>query len=64
MVVFNILELSKEIKCKHLIFASSSSVYGLNKNYPLSENQSVDHPISVYSMTKRYNDIACLFSQF
>jgi len=53
----NILELSKEIKCKHLIFASSSSVYGLNKNYPLSENQNVDHPISIYSMTKRSNEL-------
>ena len=53
----NILELAKEIKCKHLIFASSSSVYGLNKNYPLSENQNVDHPISIYSMTKRSNEL-------
>ena len=53
----NILELSKKIKCKHLIFASSSSVYGLNKNYPLSENQNVDHPISIYSMTKRSNEL-------
>ena len=53
----NILELAKEIKCKHLIFASSSSVYGLNKNYPLSENQNVDHPISIYSVTKRSNEL-------
>tara|TARA_B100000214_G_C23945426_1_gene617777 strand:- start:654 stop:1658 length:1005 start_codon:yes stop_codon:yes gene_type:complete len=53
----SILELAKEIKCKHLIFASSSSVYGLNKKYPLSENQNVDHPISIYSMTKRGNEL-------
>ena len=54
----SVLELAKEIKCKHLIFASSSSsVYGLNKKYPLSENQNVDHPISIYSMTKRGNEL-------
>jgi len=53
----SILELAKEIKCKHLVFASSSSVYGLNKKYPLSENQNVNHPISIYSMTKRSNEL-------
>ena len=53
----NILELAKKIKCKHLIFASSSSVYGLNKKYPLREVDNVDHPISTYAATKKSNEV-------
>tara|TARA_Y100000589_G_C27166741_1_gene635101 strand:- start:864 stop:1892 length:1029 start_codon:yes stop_codon:yes gene_type:complete len=53
----NILELSKEFKIENLIFASSSSVYGGNKNIPFSENESVDHPVSLYAATKKSNEL-------
>jgi len=42
---------------KHLLYASTSSVYGLNTNMPLSENQSTEHPISLYSATKKANEL-------
>jgi len=53
----NILELARKSKCKHLLFASSSSIYGLNKKFPLSEKDNVDHPISTYAATKRSNEL-------
>ena len=53
----NILECCKEFKVKHLIYASSSSVYGGNKKVPFSENDSVDHPVSLYAVTKRSNEL-------
>ena len=53
----NILELSKTYKVENLIFASSSSVYGLNSNIPFYENQNVDHPISLYAATKKSNEL-------
>ena len=42
---------------KHLIYASSSSVYGANRKQPYSEHQGVNHPISLYSATKRSNEL-------
>ncbi len=42
---------------KHLVYASTSSVYGLNKTLPFSENQRVDHPASLYAATKRSNEL-------
>jgi UDP-glucuronate 4-epimerase len=39
------------------VYASSSSVYGANTNYPFSANQSVDHPLSLYAATKRSNEL-------
>lgn len=42
---------------KHLIFASTSSVYGLNEKYPFEEDQNTDHPISLYSATKKSNEL-------
>ena len=48
----NILEMAKEIKCKHLVYASSSSVYGGIKKYPFKENYKIDNPISLYAATK------------
>lgn len=48
----NILEFAKRVKCKKFIFASSSSVYGVNPNIPWSEDQSVLMPISPYAATK------------
>ena len=54
---FNILQLSKENKIKHLIFASTSSVYGNNKKFPLKENMRTDNPLSFYAATKKSNEV-------
>ena len=56
-VFFNILEASKKNNIKHLIFASTSSVYGENNNFPLKENDNTDKPISFYAATKKSNEI-------
>ena len=53
----NILELSRNLKVKHLIYASSSSVYGANKKIPFQESDSVDHPVSLYAATKKSNEL-------
>jgi UDP-glucuronate 4-epimerase len=53
----NILHLSKNYNIKHFIYASSSSVYGANKKIPFYEKDSVDHPIQLYSATKRSNEL-------
>ncbi len=54
---FNILEACRHNKIKRLIFASSSSVYGNNKKVPFSEDDNVDHPISLYAATKKSNEL-------
>lgn len=54
---FNILEISRNFKIKHLVYASTSSVYGLNKNVPFYEKNSVSHPVSFYAATKLSNEI-------
>ena len=54
---FNILEISKENKIKHLIFASTSSVYGENKKFPLNESFNTDNPLSFYAATKKSNEV-------
>lgn len=53
----NILEACRVIVPKHLIFASSSSVYGLNTKMPFSVHDNVDHPISLYAATKKANEL-------
>ena len=53
----NLLEECKKYDIQNLIYASSSSVYGGNTNYPFHESQSVDHPISLYAATKRSNEL-------
>jgi len=53
----NILECCRYHKVDGLIYASSSSVYGGNTKYPFSENDSVDHPISIYAATKKTNEL-------
>ncbi|HAX99441.1 MAG TPA: capsular biosynthesis protein CpsI [Candidatus Atribacteria bacterium] len=53
----NILEGCRHAKVKHLVFASSSSVYGLNTRMPFSVHQNVDHPISLYGATKKANEL-------
>jgi len=52
-----ILEFSREIRPKHFIFASSSSVYGLNQKNPFSIEDEVNHPASLYAATKRSNEL-------
>jgi len=54
---FNILESSRKSKIKHLIFASTSSVYGANKKYPFVETDRTDNPESFYAATKKTNEI-------
>ena len=54
---FNILECSKKFKIKHLIYASTSSVYGNNSKLPFKESRHADHPIQFYAATKRSNEI-------
>lgn len=54
---FNILDLSKNYKIKHFLFASSSSVYGNNTKYPWDENTNSDRPLSFYAATKKSNEL-------
>ncbi len=53
----NILECSKKYKIRHLIYASSSSVYGGNTSFPFKEENSVDHPVSIYAASKKANEL-------
>jgi UDP-glucuronate 4-epimerase len=53
----NILEACRHAEISHLVYASSSSVYGMNKKIPFSESDSVDHPISLYAATKKANEL-------
>ena len=54
---FNILETCRHHDVEHLIYASSSSVYGMNEKMPFSTRHNVDHPISLYGATKRSNEL-------
>lgn len=53
----NILEGCRISKVQHLVYASSSSVYGANTTHPYSINQNVDHPLSLYAATKKSNEL-------
>ncbi len=53
----NLLECCRHNKVKHLIYASSSSVYGQNEKVPFSVEDNVDHPISLYAATKKSNEL-------
>ncbi|HEX9060673.1 MAG TPA: NAD-dependent epimerase [Clostridia bacterium] len=53
----NILEASRYNKVEHLIYASSSSVYGANTKIPFSVHHNVDHPVSLYAATKKSNEL-------
>jgi UDP-glucuronate 4-epimerase len=57
MGFFNILEACRHHDVEHLVYASSSSVYGLNEEMPFSTRHNVDHPISLYGATKRFNEL-------
>ena len=54
---YNILELVRKYPVKHLIYASSSSVYGANKKVPFEETDFVDNPVSLYAATKKTNEL-------
>ena len=53
----NILEACRHHEVGHLIYASSSSVYGLNEDMPFHEGQNVDHPLALYGATKKANEL-------
>jgi UDP-glucuronate 4-epimerase len=53
----NLLECCRQHPPRHLVYASSSSVYGANKKLPWSESDNVDHPISLYAATKKSNEL-------
>jgi UDP-glucuronate 4-epimerase len=53
----NILECCRHFKIDHLVYASSSSVYGLNKKMPFSEHDIADHPVSLYAASKKANEM-------
>ena len=60
----NILECCRHHKIKHLVYASSSSVYGLNESIPFSTSHNTDHPVSIYAATKKSNELmAHVYSQ-
>ena len=54
---YNILELCRKYPVKHLVYASSSSVYGANEKVPFEETDFVDHPVSLYAATKKSNEL-------
>jgi len=53
----NVLEGCRQANVEHLVYASSSSVYGANTSYPFSVSQNVDHPLSLYAATKKSNEL-------
>lgn len=53
----NLLECCRHGKVKHLVFASSSSVYGMNTSMPFSVRDNVDHPVSLYAASKKANEL-------
>ena len=53
----NILEACRNFGVKHLVYASSSSVYGMNAKVPYSEDDKVDNPVSLYAATKKSNEL-------
>lgn len=54
---FNILECARHYSIKHLIYASSSSVYGINSDVPFKESLNTNHPVSLYAATKKSNEL-------
>jgi UDP-glucuronate 4-epimerase len=53
----NVLEACRHVGIEHLVYASSSSVYGANRKLPFSERDNVDHPVSLYAATKKANEL-------
>ena len=54
---YNILEACRHHEVEHLVYASSSSVYGSNKKVPYSTDDKVDNPVSLYAATKKSNEL-------
>ncbi|SPT62304.1 dTDP-glucose 4,6-dehydratase [Aerococcus viridans] len=54
---FNIIEACRHYPVEHLLYASSSSVYGSNEKVPFEETDFVDHPVSLYAATKKSNEL-------
>ena len=54
---YNVLEACRHYPVDHLVYASSSSVYGTNKKVPFEESDFVDHPVSLYAATKKSNEL-------
>ena len=54
---YNLIELCKEHKVKHLIYASTSSVYGANKKIPFNEDDQTNKPLQLYAATKKFNEL-------
>ena len=54
---YNILEACRHYPVKHLLYASSSSVYGANKKVPFEETDFVDNPVSLYAATKKSDEL-------
>ncbi len=54
---FNIIDVSRKFKVKHFLFASTSSVYGNSKKFPLKEDLNTDKPLSIYAATKKSNEV-------
>ena len=52
-----VLEACRQFEVEHLVYASSSSVYGMNSKVPYAEDDAVDHPVSLYAATKRANEL-------
>ena len=53
----NVLEGCRHAECRHLVYASSSSIYGANSRVPFRVSDNVDHPLSLYGATKRANEL-------
>ncbi len=53
----NVLEACRHVGCEHLVYASTSSVYGAHTNMPFSVHTGVDHPVSLYAATKKANEL-------
>jgi UDP-glucuronate 4-epimerase len=53
----NILEACRQWNVQHLVYASSSSVYGINSGVPFSEHENISHPLSIYAATKKANEL-------
>ncbi|MEZ4565635.1 MAG: GDP-mannose 4,6-dehydratase [Desulfobacterales bacterium] len=60
----NILECCRHNQVRHLVFASSSSVYGANTRMPFSVHDNVDHPVSLYAATKKSNELMAHLQPF
>ncbi len=54
---FNVLDCARKFEVKHFVYASSSSVYGLNEHVPFSTGHNVDHPVSLYAASKKANEL-------